>query len=211
MDCADIALMVNVAPDARRFLGIWLVRIAMAGACRIALTGAPGTGKSTLALEIQRRGFEVESVEGLAEKYECIEDADPSDGARPIDVGKLCRALESEWLAELSDELFIEGHLSHSLPVDASIILRCSPLILEERLAARGYSNEKVSANVDWEILGGPWNEIGGSFPCLEIDASSESTDVIIGKIVEWMADGFKPMDPDSSIDWVTEEERRHV
>ena len=183
----------------------------MEGVCRIALTGAPGTGKSTLALEMQGAGLEVDSVERLAEEHGFIGDIDPSDGARPIDIEKLSNVLENEWAPSDSNEAFIEGHLSHCLPVDAIIIIRCSPLILEARLAARGYSVEKISSNVDWEIIGGPWNEIDGTVPCLEIDSSSDSISAIIGKIAEWISDGFKPMDPDSSIDWITVGEKGHV
>ena len=183
----------------------------MEGACRIALTGSPGTGKTTLALEMQSLGLEVDSVKSLAEEHGFIGDLDPSDGARPIDIEKLSSVLEDKWSSGDSSEYFIEGHLSHSLPVDAIIILRCAPIVLEKRLAARGYSAEKIASNVDWEIIGGPWNEIDESVPCLEIDSSTDSASIIIGKISEWISDGFKPMDPDSSIDWITEGERGHV
>ena len=44
----------------------------MRGGCRIALTGTPGTGKTTISDILRMEGFEVLSLEKLAEKYSQI-------------------------------------------------------------------------------------------------------------------------------------------
>ena len=63
---------------------------------RVGLTGSPGVGKTTVSSFLVEYGFSVESVEMIAEKYECIDDIDPKDGAREIDVEELASYLELE-------------------------------------------------------------------------------------------------------------------
>ena len=41
---------------------------------RVGLTGSPGVGKTTVSSLLVEYGFSVESVEMIAEKYECIDD-----------------------------------------------------------------------------------------------------------------------------------------
>ena len=175
----------------------------MQGPIRLALTGAPGTGKTTVGSLLSETGIEVVSVEKLAEKFDCIGDTDPNDGARPIDMTVLCSTLEAKWSARPEDTSVIDGHLSHLLPVDCVIILRCKPVVLRDRLVNRGYADGKVSQNVDWEILGGAWNELGELVPVIEFDTSSDSVDEIVEDILRWIADGFKPERPVNPIDWV--------
>ena len=69
----------------------------MEGAFRLAISGSPGTGKSTVASLLGDFGYRIETVESLAEEFGCIEDVDPRDGSRPIDVEKLQKKLEVAW------------------------------------------------------------------------------------------------------------------
>ncbi len=169
----------------------------------LALTGAPGTGKTTVGSLLGAAGIGVVSVESLAETCDCIGDADPSDGARPIDLDVLCPILEEKWSARPGETTLIDGHLSHLLPVDCVIILRCQPTVLQDRLVERGYDDDKISQNVDWEILGGAWNELDELLPLIEFDTSTVSADSIVESILGWIADGFKPERPTNPIDWV--------
>jgi len=175
----------------------------MRGPVRVALTGTPGTGKTTVSSLLRESGKRVVSVEILAERFDCIEDADPDDGARPIDIPQLYSRALDEWGESPDDSLFVDGHLSHLLPVDCVIILRCNPVDLQKRLEQRDYGERKVLQNVDWEILGGPWNDIEEEIPILEFDSSSDSPEAIFESILEWIVDGFKPERPASPIDWV--------
>ncbi|MBR79328.1 MAG: hypothetical protein CMA88_00865 [Euryarchaeota archaeon] len=170
---------------------------------RLALTGAPGTGKTTVSSLLGEAGIGVVSVETLAEGLDCIGDADPSDGARPIDLDELCSILEDKWSARPEETTLIDGHLSHLLPVDCAIILRCKPAVLQERLVERGYEHDKISQNVDWEILGGSWNELDELLPTIEFDTSAVSAVSIVESILGWVTDGFKPERPAIPIDWV--------
>jgi adenylate kinase len=90
----------------------------------------------------------------------------------------------------------IDGHLAHHVPVDALVIVRCHPDELRKRLMQRGYSAQKVQANVEVEMMGGPWNElIGDSRPIFEGEG-----------VREWIESGCPPhTTPDSAIDWLSQ------
>jgi len=183
----------------------------MASPCRVAITGTPGTGKTTIASLLEQEGVSVFSVEELAEEHGCIDGVDPKDGARPIDLRALSLQLEEKWKDEPNEMTVVDGHLSHNLPVDCVIILRCEPKILENRLEGRGYSEEKKMSNVEWEILGSSWNEYREEVPWIEFDTSKRSIQDIVGSVNDWVIGGFKPMGPGSAIDWVADMEDEDV
>ena len=169
---------------------------------RLALTGTPGTGKSTVAQMLSSDGYEVITVESLAEQYGLSGEIDPSDGVRVIDTGALHDVLAPAWESSPDGVVVVDGHLSHHLPCDAVAVLRCSPEIIESRLVSRGYSADKVQANCEWELLGGAWNEREGDAPWCEFDTSHGGVDSVVDSLADWIADGFKPASPDSVIDW---------
>ena len=175
----------------------------MEDAFRLSMTGSPGAGKSTVSTLLEDLGYRIETVEGLAEEFGCIEDVDPRDGARPIDVEKLQKKLEVEWRERPKIQTVIDGHLSHLLGVDCVVILRCRPEELRGRLAGRSYPSKKIDENVDWEILGGPWAEVEGGMPIIEFDTSCERSESIVAAIIQWASDDFKPRSPRNPIDWV--------
>ncbi|MAH98749.1 MAG: NMP kinase [Euryarchaeota archaeon] len=189
-------ILVNI-----RFGGLVKERI------RVGLTGSPGVGKTTVSSLLVECGFSVESVEMIAEKYECIEDVDPKDGARAVDIEELASYLDSEWSDRPKSKLVIDGHLSHFLPVDCLIVLRCAPEILKQRLSSRGYSDSKISENVDWEIIGSAWNEVNDEIPLIEFDSSSQSSESVAKSILNWIEDGCKPNRPLNPIDWISKGE----
>jgi len=175
----------------------------MQGVQRLALTGTPATGKSSVCALLDRSEFEIVTVEELAIKHECIEDIDISDGARPIDLEILSDILEELWIDPPQKLTFIDGHLSHMLPVDGVVVLRCRPDVLRSRMNERGYDVAKSESNVEWELIGGPWNEYHSEVPWTEFDTSEASTESIVKLIRAWISDGFKPKTPDSGIDWI--------
>ncbi|MFQ3343594.1 MAG: adenylate kinase [Candidatus Thalassarchaeaceae archaeon] len=172
---------------------------------RLSITGSPGTGKSTLAKEFEGLGFHTISVEELAIKHNCIGVIDPKDDARPIDLDLLIDSIEKEWSEKPLEPLIIDGHLSHHLPSDAVVVLRCSPKTLEERMLKRKYSREKIQSNCEWELLGSSWNEREGAIPWNEYDSTTNDVHSIVIALSMWISDGFKPKSPSSVIDWVSE------
>ena len=102
-----------------------------------------------------------------------------------------------------ADILLIDGHLSHLLPVDGIVLIRCHPDILKKRLFERDYSQSKVSENVECELIGTIAAECL-DIPCLELD-SAIGIESMITSAERWITDGFKPSRPNEGIDWIGE------
>lgn len=114
---------------------------------RVALTGTPGVGKTTLAAVAARDGWAVVDVKAWAREQGCVVAYDARDQAEVIDVKKLARRMPK------GDRVLLEGHLSHLLPVDVAWVVRCDPDVLRPRLVARGYPPAKVLENLEAEAL----------------------------------------------------------
>ena len=113
---------------------------------KIALTGTPGTGKSTVA-EMVDAGFTIVHVNDLIkEKYNIGLDQERNSWI--ADISRLSRHV-----TKLKGDVILEGHVSHLLPVDIIIVLRASPTVLKERLTARRWSEAKIRENVEAEAL----------------------------------------------------------
>ena len=179
----------------------------MGGGSRVAITGTPGAGKTSVSRMLEEKGFTLVSVEGLAEEFGCIGEVDPEDGARPIDTEKLGLSLNVEWVEPDEGVVIVDGHMSHNLPVDAVVVLRCSPDALRGRLAERGYSEGKINSNCEWELLGGAWNDFEGGIPWTEFDTTVNEIGYVVDNNQSWISDGFKPMSIGSTIDWVAQME----
>ena len=164
----------------------------MAGV-RIAVTGTPGVGKTTFCATSK---FQTITVEEIAISHDCCGEIE-DDGAAPIDLEKL----SSTMVWPDHDLLLVDGHLSHLLPIDAIILIRCHPSTLRERLSKRDYSQEKVDENVDCEFIGLIAAECLES-PCLELD-SAIGIEAMITSAERWITDGFKPRRPNEGIDWI--------
>jgi adenylate kinase len=108
------------------------------------ISGIPGTGKSAIAEELEKRGYPV--VHATETTREFIIEADNERDTVIID--------EDAWIASFKPvDGFIEGHLAHLLPCELVIILRCRPDILKSRLLKRGYPEKKIRENVEAEAL----------------------------------------------------------
>ena len=153
----------------------------------IGVIGTPGCGKTTLC---QNLGLPVLSLRDIAKQNQCLGDVE-ADGAAPMDVERLAELWQHPEVLTL-----IDGHLANHVPVDALVVVRCHPDELRKRLMQRGYSAEKVQANVEVEMMGGPWNElIGDSRPIFEGEG-----------VREWIESGCPPYTtPDSAIDWLSQ------
>ena len=163
------------------------------GGVRIAVTGTPGCGKTTFCSTSNHRTI---TVEEIAAEYGCLGEVE-DDGAAPIDVERLANTVI--WPEE--ETLLVDGHLSHLLPVDAIILIRCHPSILRQRLSQRSYSDSKIEENVECELIGVISAECLEN-PCLEMDSAS-GIDAMIANAERWITDGFKPRRPNEGIDWI--------
>ena len=171
-------------------------------AIRMAISGTPGTGKTSLCGTSDAGGI---SVLDLALEHDCVIAA-RNDEPIQIDTERLHDILDGPWSSPPGELLLIDGHLSHDLPVDAVVVLRCRPQELRLRLQQRDWSEQKVEENVEYELLGGPWAELldmTDAPPCLELNTTRTSAEGLWTSILAWIESGT----PHSSgeIDWIDE------
>ena len=126
----------------------------------ILITGTPGVGKTSFAILLQEK---LKELKGLDFKN--------------INIGKLIseKKLYKKWNEEfdvsefdddmVNDELepylneggvILDFHSSAFLPESAInfvVLLRCNNTELYDRLSARGYSQKKITENIDCEIM----------------------------------------------------------
>jgi adenylate kinase len=162
----------------------------MERALSIAISGTPGTGKTSLADIFLNEQINVLSVKKLAEKHGYLGDLDSQDGAKEVDIHRL----SEEWQHNGSSVIVVEGHLSHFLDVDAIILLRCKPDVLQKRLEARGYSENKINANVEWELISGIWSELLEfeiETPILELDTTEQDIEGTYREAIAWLNRDF--------------------
>ena len=113
---------------------------------RILITGSPGTGKTAVAKLLGKRL----KCKVLNEHDFCMgKGIGKFEGSELIvPLGKLGKALNVELKKRKS--IIVEGHLlcEIKLGVDAAVLLRLHPELLEARLERRGYTAEKIQDNV---------------------------------------------------------------
>jgi adenylate kinase len=132
----------------------------------VALTGTPGTGKTTVsALVADRLGLEVVHLNDAIREAELFSERDVDRDSLVADL----TAVEA-WLADYraaggerpageaaapdgDPDLLVESHLAHLLDVDRVIVLRCHPESLKPRLRERGESEASVAENAESEAL----------------------------------------------------------
>jgi adenylate kinase len=139
-----------------------------------AITGSPGTGKTTLSNQLPIERFDRFTVEQIATELGCIEDQDGDIVVTPD--------LLSDWKYKGDKIAIIEGHLAHYCNVDAVILLRCHPDELNIRLSSReGYDATKIQNNIEWEMIAGIWPELIERHPYLPI-LELDMTNTLHGK-----------------------------
>ena len=169
---------------------------------RVALTGTPGTGKTSVAKVLRERGHNVLDMtqyirdNGLREEYDAERDT------YSVDVERL-----NDSLSDMEDCTF-EGHLAHFMDVDMIIVMRCHPDVLADRLRARGYSESKVRENVEAEVLDVILCEsVDSGIPTFVVDSTSESPEEsasAVEDIIKGETDNRLPGD----ITWAAEMEK---
>lgn len=167
----------------------------------VALTGTPGTGKTSVALRLSELGEAVLDLGRYSgdERFDCGEDP-LRPGTRVLDEEKLSDFLSESLVEELglavpyAGPVFVDSHFSHQLLcVDRVIVLRLAPSVLRERLERRGWTEEKVRENIEAEALDvilaealderDATAEEGEVFPVGEVDCTGLSVEEMVERV----------------------------
>jgi len=171
----------------------------------IALTGTPGTGKTTIAARLREKGEEVIDLNIHIEEKKLKDRFDKKRDTYNVDVIKLNRSLND---LPKDGNVFLEGHLSHFLNCDIIIVVRCNPSVLRERLVKRNYPAQKITENVQAEALDVILCESSESNAhVFEIDNTSCTTEEAISAVADIIAGNNERYRP-GSVDWTEEMEK---
>ena len=166
----------------------------------VALTGTPGTGKSSVGSALERRGYVVIDLDEVARREGLILGQDPVRRTDEVDVEALREAVRVP-----TKVAFLKGHYSHLMDVNLAIVLRCRPSVLRRRLEARGWPEAKVRENVEAEAIDVILQEAMDRLPFVfEIDTTdlsvTESVEQVLA-ILRGKGEGHGP----GSVDWSDE------
>ena len=175
----------------------------------VALSGTPGTGKTSVSNLLHKEGYEIVSLNEIAIKKGFIERIDKKRNSKILDIERLNEYISNKYATE--DLVFIEGHATHFLDsAEKVILLRCHPKKLKKRLEKKGWSPKKVKENIEAEALDVILCEAVGYFSetsIFEIDTSNKTIESVGESIVEIIKSSFKPIKKYNigKIDWSEE------
>jgi adenylate kinase len=172
----------------------------------VAVTGTPGTGKSSAGAILRSKGFEVIEIGDLAKGEDIICGFDAERDTFEVDLSRLDEVLRRKIQRE--NVVFIIGHLSHLIDpdlIDMIIVLRCRPSTLGMRLRGLGWSEPKVRENMEAEACDVILIEsLERSNEVYEIDTTSRSPEEVAACILEILA-GEREKYAYGNIDWSEE------
>jgi len=181
---------------------------------KVAITGTPGVGKTTVGKVLRRRGYDVLHLNRVAREIDALLEEDEERQARVVDLHALERYVE-EWEPE-SDPAFVESHYAHLMPVDLVIVLRLHPRELERRLKKKGYSPRKIAENLEAEFVGVCYGEAvevrSGGHPMrppkdvVQLDVTGLDEDEVAERVLE----AVESREGDD-VDWLEDEEAQRV
>jgi len=185
---------------------------------RVAVTGTPGTGKSTATTRLAER---VDAGEYADRSGDAA--GDPALEPDRVDVVHLNDVIESEALYDGVDEerdsvvvdldalaawvdehvagtdatvVVLDSHLAHHLDVDRVAVLRCHPDSLEVRLRDRGEPAAKAAENAESEALDvvlGESVDAHGTDAVYEIETTDADPDAVADAIATVVTGSREP------------------
>lgn len=111
---------------------------------KLAITGTPGTGKTTATQLLET---EIVHLNDVIREQELYTETDDTRESRVVDF-----ELTEAWLTEHGPDV-VESHLAHRFEADRVVVLRCHPEKLHRRLRERGESTAKAEENAESEAL----------------------------------------------------------
>ncbi|NJE12046.1 adenylate kinase family protein [Thermococcus sp. LS2] len=154
----------------------------------IAVSGTPGVGKTTVAkLLAEKLGYKYVDIKKFAIEHGIGE---IKGDELEVEIDELAYFIEKELKGK---NVVLDGHLSHLMPADQVIIIRLHPKIIGERLKKRGYSREKISENVEAELVDVCLVEaIDEHENIIEVDTTGKTPEQVVGEILELLNKGIK-------------------
>jgi len=113
---------------------------------RVAITGTPGVGKTTVAERLET-DLEVVHLNDLIRGEGLTEGTDEKRNSLVADLDAVADRLAGR------EDLLFESHLAHHLEADRVVVLRCRPAELESRLLDRGETAAKAAENAEAEAI----------------------------------------------------------
>jgi adenylate kinase len=162
---------------------------------RLALTGTPGTGKTTvtdLLTDGADPGVDLEPIHlnDVLEREGLYDRVDEDRDSYVADLEAL-----REWLAG-RDDVLIESHLAHHVDADRVVVLRCRPDELADRLRDRSADETEIDENADSEALDvilGEAVERHGRERVYEVDTTDRSPAAVAREVVAVAAGDADP------------------
>ncbi len=168
---------------------------------KCALTGTPGVGKTTVSDLLRKEGYDVLDLNRFIRKKGLLEEKDIKRGSFNVDT----EALGERFKKEGKKTDIVEGHLSHHLELSHTIVLRCSPPELKERMRNKGWDEKKIEENAEAEALDVILVQaIGICDEVYEINTTEKTPNEVkesIKDILKGSTKGYKP----GKIDWSEE------
>jgi adenylate kinase len=160
----------------------------------VAISGTPGTGKTTVSNLLKNQGYFIVYLNELAVAKGFVTGIDVKRNSKIININGLNDYIEEVY--DTNDIVFFEGHASHLLSiVDYIIILRCHPRKLKNRLKRKGWLQQKIKENIEAEALDVilcEAYELHSENKIFEIDTSNKSIKSVLSSIIEIVESNFK-------------------
>ena len=140
----------------------------------VAISGTPGTGKTSVTKEIKKiADVNIISISSVLARKKIPYEYDKKRGTKAVSIRDLKIAVRKE--VKKGKTNIVEGHLSHFLDADLTIILRCRPDVLIKRMQRKRWAKSKIAENVQSEILDAATIEaLNKADSVIEIDTSAK-------------------------------------
>ncbi|MBS3782387.1 MAG: adenylate kinase family protein [Candidatus Thermoplasmatota archaeon] len=168
---------------------------------KIALTGTPGVGKTRVSKVLERRGYETLGLNEFIKDMGLRGDKDHNRKTFEVDT----EHLKEVYHREKPDFDIVEGHLAHHLSISPTVVLRCAPSELEERMKNKGWDRDKIEENIEAEMLDAILIEaLDLCEDVYEIDTTSKDPKEVASEVEDVIDGEVKKYEP-GSIDWSEE------
>ncbi|WP_181507940.1 adenylate kinase family protein [Methanococcus maripaludis] len=156
----------------------------------IAITGTPGVGKSTVSKilfdKLKSNDVSYINITEIVSKEGFYLEKDVEMDSFVVDFDKLNDYIQSI----KTEDLILDGHVSHYLNPDYIVVLRANPLLIKNRLESRKYLPKKVMENVEAELLDVCLIESiekNDESKIFEIDCSEKNPENIVNEILMFL------------------------